>query len=340
MQITTFSHTTVSHIDFIQTQVPLAPKTWFKTGGPARYYCEPQNISQFQQALAFAKTHNLAVFVLGHGANCLISDEGFDGLVIRPVLKNITLESHSHSCNTQDIYVRADAGVCFQEFIVWCLEHNILGLEEFSGIPGTVGGSVFINIHYYDYLLSDFLTEAQVLCKATGEILTVDNNWFNFGYNYSTLHTQDYYVLSAVFKLQQVDTYRAAYARGRSQEIIRHRHKRYPAYNTCGSFFRNFYEHEVTLTSAGKKLIYVAYYLDKIGVKGELSCGSALVSYQHANMLVNTGNATSTDIITLARTMQELVYAKFAILPQPECQLIGFTEYPLLTLEDSHNPGG
>ena len=79
-----------------------------------------------------------------------------------------------------------------------------------------------------------------------------------------------------------------------------------------------------------KKIIFVAYYLDKIGVKGSLRCGNALVSHQHANMIVNLGQATSTDIITVASEMQRLVQEKFGILPQPECQLIGFKKYPLL----------
>ena len=337
MHITSPADTTSTLANLIHTSVPLADKTWFKTGGLARYYCEPTSSLAFGQALSFARTHELALFVLGQGANCLISDAGFDGLVIRLALNQITLEAPlesptSTNYSADSVFVCAEAGVSFDTLITWCLDHNISGLEEFSGIPGTVGGSVFINIHYYEYLLSDFLVQAHVLSTTTGEILIVDKNWFNFSYNYSTLHTQNYYLLSAVFKLRQVSTTQAAYARGRSHEIIRHRHKRYPAYNTCGSFFRNFYEHEVTLTSAGKKLIYVAYYLDKLGVKGTLSHGGALVSYQHANMLINTGNATSNDIVTLARTMQELVYNNFDILPQPECQLIGFKEYPLLAL--------
>jgi UDP-N-acetylmuramate dehydrogenase len=99
---------------------------------------------------------------------------------------------------------------------------------------------------------------------------------------------------------------------------------------TCGSFFRNFHNHEVSLVSNGKKMIFVAYYLDKIGIKGQLKVGDAIVSYQHANMLINQGNATSTDIITLACTMQKMVKDHFDIVPQPECRLIGFKEYPLL----------
>ena len=82
-------------------------------------------------------------------------------------------------------------------------------------------------------------------------------------------------------------------------------------------------------TSNGKKMIFVAYYFDKIGVKGQLSVGGASVSYQHANMIVAV-TATSTDIITLARTMQELMLNNYGIMPQPECILVGFDTYPLL----------
>ena len=111
--------------------------------------------------------------------------------------------------------------------------------------------------------------------------------------------------------------------------MIRHRAKRYPTSHTCGSFFRNFHEEEFSRAKTGKKLPFVAYYLDKLGVKGELSVGDAIVSHQHANMLINKGNASSADIINLARAMQELVYTTYGIMPQPECRLIGFTSNPL-----------
>ena len=131
-----------------------------------------------------------------------------------------------------------------------------------------------------------------------------------------------HFVLNATFKLKKGSNSDIAYARGRRKEIIRHRTARYPTSHTCGSFFRNFHEHEVTLEINGKKMIYVAYYLDKIGVKGQLRVGDAQVSHQHANMIINRGNATSTDIITLAQEMQRLVYEQFGVMPQPECKII------------------
>lgn len=309
----------------IQQNITLADKNWFSTGGNARFFAEPQTAQEFQQALIFAQDNNLALFVLGQGANILISDEGFDGLVIRPQLVAMT---HTHEVD--HILMTAGAGATMDTVIEYCLANNILGLEEFSGIPGTVGGSVYINLHYFEFLLDQFLVNAQVINKMTGDILTVDNAWFNFGYNQSTLQDESYYVVQATFKLKHATALETAYARGRRVEIVRHREKRYPTRNTCGSFFRNFHADEVTMLSGNKKLIFVAYYLDKIGVKGTLSVGGARVSHQHANMIVHDGTATSSDIIALVRTMQEKVQDAFGIIPQPECRLIGFKEYPLL----------
>lgn len=312
--------------DFIQQNVPLKDKNWFKTGGPARYFAAPTTSLEFQSALSFASQLELPIFLLGEGANVLISDDGFDGLVICPALKEITIVNQSED----ECIVRSGAGVSMDTLITYCLERNMSGLEEFSGIPGSVGGSVYINLHYYEFLLAQFLVSAEVIHKKTAQLLTVNNDWFNFGYNNSKLMEGEYYLASASFKLNKLTDLQAAFAKGRRVEIIRHREKRYPSKNTCGSFFRNFHENEVMLESNGKKMIFVAYYLDKIGVKGQLSVGGAIVSHQHANMIVNTGFATSNDIISLARQMQELVKDTFGIVPQPECRLIGFKEYPLL----------
>lgn len=309
----------------IQTNIPLKNKNWFETGGPTKYYAEPTTELEFQVALDFAKENKQEVFVLGKGANILISDSGFDGLVIHPKLEKISIEQEAKDF----IIVKAGAGVEFPKLIDWCLEHNIIGLEEFSGIPGTVGGAVFINLHYFQFLLSQFLVKAEVIEKSAGKILKVDNSWFNFGYNKSALARREHYLISATFKLKPATEIEVAYAKGRQTEIIRHRTARYPYKGTCGSFFRNFHTDEVSLIVNGKKAIWAAYYLDKVGVKGQLSVGGASVSHQHANMLVNNGTATTENIIQLASKMQKIVKQEFGIVPQPECLLVGFKEYPL-----------
>lgn len=305
----------------IQQNIPLKNKNWFQTGGNARFYCEPENEIDFQEALNPAKENNLDLFVLGSGANILISDNGFDGLVIKPKLNKIQIN--------QDL-VTAQAGVAIEELINYSLENNLAGLEEFAGIPGTVGGSVFINIHYFNYLLSDFLIYAKIINKKTNQIKTVKKDWFNFGYDKSKLFDKEYFLVSATFQLKKVNDIEIAYAKGKRDERVKQRNNRYPTSNTCGSFFRNFHENEVNLKINNKPMTFVAYYLDKLGVKGNLSVGNACVSYKHANMIVTKNGATTSDVIKLAQKMQELVFQNFGVIPQPECQLVGFDKYPLL----------
>lgn len=225
----------VSH-PFIAQNISLKDKNWFQTGGHARYFATPGNAVEFQQTIVFAHEHNLPICLLGQGANILISDEGFDGVIIKPALNTI-----SHSiCDDSSVLVTAQTNVTMDALIDYCLHNTIVGLEEFSGIPGTIGGSVYINLHYFQFLLSQFLTSALVLEKKSGTLLTVDNAWFDFGYNYSKLHQENYYLMEATFMLKNACATDIAYARGRRAEIIRHRTSRYPNKNTCGSFLEIF----------------------------------------------------------------------------------------------------
>lgn len=301
----------------------LSERSWFGTGGVADWYAEPRTADDFHSVIAWSLEQHLPLTVIGDGANILINDAGVAGITVRPQMHDIT---------ESDMRVTAGAGVPFASLIDFCLDHGLLGLEEFSGIPGSVGGSIFINIHYFDWLLSSFVESATVIDRHTGLWSVVDRAWFSFGYNYSRLHEGDHYLVDATFGLRKGTDAEIAYARGRSAEIIRHRKQRYPRERTCGSFFRNFYDHEVTVVSNGKKMIYVAYYLDKLGIKGSLAVGGAQVSYHHANMIVTRPGATSADVIELARTMQALVFQEFHILPQPECRFIGFQAYPLMVV--------
>lgn len=310
----------------IETNVPLAPKNWFKTGGNARYFCQPKDGNDFKKAFAFAQEKKLTTFLLGEGANVVIHDQGFQGLIINPQPLPITQEFYDQT----HMLVTASAGVTMHNLIEYTLDNNLHGLEVFSDIPGTIGGSVYINLHYFEAFLSDFLVYAHVLHTKTGTIMRVDNTWFNFGYDQSQLMHGDYALISATFKIAKATAAEVAFARGRRFEITRHRRSRYPKGFTCGSFFRNFKDEEVNLIWEGKKMKFVAYYLDKIGVKGHEHVGDVWVSSQHANMLVNKGKGTSADIITLARILQTKVFNAFKVIPQPECIFVGFDTYPLL----------
>lgn len=308
----------------IERNVPLNDKNEFRTGGSASYFCEPNTIEDFSYAISYANSNKLPIEILGRGANVLVSDDGFNGLIIRPFLKEF-------SQNSPDS-ITVGAGVSIQECIDSSLDKQLLGLEEFSGIPGTIGGAVYMNVHYFRFFISDFLTKATIIEKSTGKIFNVTRDWFQFGYDQSKLHEKEFFLANATFKVKPASHIETAYARGRRDEIIRHRNSRYPTSHTCGSFFRNFEEKELTNVVNAKKLPFIAYYLDQLGIKGALSHGGAIVSYQHANMIVTNEIATSTDVVMLARNMQELVIKNFGIIPVSECQFVGFKEFPLLTI--------
>ncbi len=320
------------HHSFIKKAEPLASRNWFETGGNAEYFCEPHSKEEYITAVNYATKHTIPLTLLGSGANVLISDKGIKGLVISPKLLDISLNDNDTQPG-ETVFVTVGSGVTLETLINWCLANNIIGLEEFSGIPGTIGGSLYINIHYFKFLISQFLHNATIIHKKSAIIETVETKWFQFGYNTSKLMEKKHFIVEATFALKKCTPEEAAYARGRSHEIIRHRRQRYPNKGTCGSFFRNFYESEVTLEQNGRKIIFAGYYLDQVGVKGSLSHGKAGVSHQHANMIVNFGGATSSDIIYVIRIMQELVFKKFGLLLKPECELLGFSEYPLHTID-------
>jgi len=126
----------------IEKDVSLKDKNWFCTGGKAEFFCRPLTEDDFLEGLRFASTNNLSLTVLGEGANILISDEGISGLVIRPRINHLIIDK------TKGIVI-AGAGICMRDVIDASIDQGLIGLEEFSGIPGTVGGSVYINIHFF-----------------------------------------------------------------------------------------------------------------------------------------------------------------------------------------------
>ncbi|MCX7847744.1 MAG: FAD-binding protein [bacterium] len=311
----------------IAQKVSLQERCWFRTGGAAEFFCAPQDEAELCEALGFARAQGLAVTVLGEGANVLISDDGIAGLVIRPALRYCRIEPGAQG----EVFLTAGAGAALEEVIEYALRSHALGLEEFSGVPGTVGGSVFINAHYFEFLLSQFVHAGRVMSCADGTVARVGADWFRFGYDVSRLHERTHILVDATFRLRMGTPEEVAYARGRRAEILRHRARRYPASHTCGSFFQNFAPEEVALVLEGRPITAVAYYLDRLGIKGVLAVGDAVVSVRHANMIVNRGKATSTQIATLARRMQEMLRDTFGLVPRPECQLLGFQSWPLLT---------
>jgi UDP-N-acetylmuramate dehydrogenase len=295
----------------ILENVPLKPYTNFKIGGPALFFCEPEDTDEIVESLGFAKDKNVPVFILGLGANILVSDNGFPGMVIRQQNQRIW---------SQGNVITAHAGATIEKLIDAALGENLIGLEDFSEIPSTVGGSLYINLHYFDAFIGPLVRSALVLNKSTLEMQEVEQSWFRFDYDDSKLKTDnDYMLLQASFELEKVDDYRKHEAIGKAKEIIRTRQRRYPSEPSVGSIFQNLREEEKRDLPTRS----VAYLIDVCGLKGK-RVGDAMLSHRHANMIVNTGDAKAADVLELADVVKQHVRDRFGVDLRFEMQLVGF----------------
>jgi UDP-N-acetylmuramate dehydrogenase len=182
----------------LREYVSLAPYTTFRIGGPARYFAEVVSLADLHEALAFARERSCSIFVLGGGSNILISDEGFDGLVIQLRIAGIT--EHEHG-------VSVSAGVLWDDFVLWSIEQGFTGLECMSGVPGTVGGAVVANVGAYGAQVSDTLVSVDVLDlrDIAHNALTYPNSACDFSYHDSLFGQNPgrFVVVSATFNLSR-----------------------------------------------------------------------------------------------------------------------------------------
>jgi len=180
----------------IQEQVLLAPYTTFRIGGPASYFCEVTSEAELLQALQFARQRDLAVFVLGGGSNLLVSDEGFDGLVIHIAIDN-SIESN---IDGNFIHYVVPAGTDWNAFVLQTCEQGISGIECLAGIPGSVGGTPVQNVGAYGQEVANTITSVRVFDMEAGAFLTLSHAQCNFAYRRSIFNTtqRGRYIVTAV----------------------------------------------------------------------------------------------------------------------------------------------
>lgn len=184
----------------IQEYVSLAPLTTLGVGGEARFFTEVESIKDVTEALDFARSHTLSVFVLGGGSNIVIADDGFPGLVLALRIPSITVEARG-----AHVHVTAGAGVMWDEFVVYTIEQGLKGLECLSGVPGTVGGAVVANLGAYGAQASDTFLQAEVLDTqgASDKVQVIKKEECDFSYHDSMFsHSAGrYVVVRATFAL-------------------------------------------------------------------------------------------------------------------------------------------
>lgn len=289
----------------IKNQVSLAHFTSLKVGGTAQFLLQPRSIVDLSSALDWAKTNNLPITCIGAGSNLLISDRGLTGLVIcTRYLRGLEFDQ------TQGT-VTAMAGEPLVKLTNQLADRGWSGLEWAIGIPGTVGGMVYMNAGAQGGCCADRLLTATVLTP-NGQILELTSQDLQFAYRHSALQTDKYLDHMVLFaKLQLLPDQDPHTIHTITNEKYNHRHRTQPYHlPSCGSVFRN------------PEGASAAQLIDRAGLKG-FSIGQAQVSTLHANFIVNLGEAAATDIYQVLCHVQSVISDKYGIHLQPEVKMLG-----------------
>lgn len=290
----------------LQKSVPLASFTTFGIGGPADYFVKAQTTDDLINAVTWARSRGIPLFVLGSGANILVADKGFRGLVI----KNESSEFHFEKNN-----LVAESGVTIEKLINETSDRGLSGLEHFAGIPSTLGGAMWQNLHFLSpdrnstVYIGSLVKKARILTPDS-HVLTVPAKYFQFAYDWSSLHESGDIVLDALLQLttelpETIMSTITANLTWRSQKHPKNAWK-----NSAGSVFKKIEGH-----GAGR-------LIDAAGLKGR-QIGGAQISALHANFIQNVGGATARDVRELISLVQESVKRQTGLVLNTEISFVG-----------------
>lgn len=285
----------------VERDVPMSRHTSFRIGGPARRMAFPESREQLVILLGLAEECGIRPFLLGRGTNLLVSDRGLDTLVIK------TAERMTSIRRLDDVTLEADVGVLLSRLAVYAQQAGLAGLEFAHGIPGSLGGAVYMNAGAYGGEMKQVLRSAAVLFPEEG-IRTLSCEELNLSYRRSLLTEHpEAVVLYAEFELTPGDpeTIRAA-----MRELMAKRKASQPLeWPSAGSTFKRPEGH------------FAGTLIDQCGLKG-LTVGGAQVSEKHAGFLINRGGATFADMAELIRQVQQRVLEETGVTLEPEVKIV------------------
>jgi UDP-N-acetylmuramate dehydrogenase len=302
--------------------VKLAPYTTFKIGGAADFFVEAEDERDILEALDFAQKKNLPVFVLGGGSNILVSDKGFEGLVIK--ISNFKFQ-------ISNLRIICDSGCQLSTIVNESVRAGLAGLEWAAGIPGTIGGAVRGNAGAYGGTMAEVVESISVLDGKDLRFKAYNLRKCKFEYRNSIFkQNPNLIILSVKLKLKKGDK---AKSQERIKEILAKRKEKQPMdFPSPGSFFKNpvvknkklIREFEIDTGQKIKdKKIPAPYLIERAELKGK-KIGGAMVSEKHANFIVNTGKATADNVLTLVAMAKTRVRNKYGIQLEEEVQYVGF----------------
>lgn len=327
----------------IQKNVPLAPLTSFKIGGPAKFFVEVSSEEEFMAAVEYAQANSLEIFVMAGGSNILVSDEGFSGLVIKLKVKSEKLEVKVQNSPpeadqplAEKLTLECWAGDNLSSVVNFCRDKTLTGLEWAAGIPGTIGGAVRGNAGAYGSEMKDSIASVKVFEISnksetqSSKFKIFTNEECKFSYRGSIFkENKNLVVLSCVLELEKGEK---AEIEEKMKEIIKKRTAKIPRDPSPGSFFQNpivtnpeileRFEKDTGSRSRDGK-IPAGWFIEEAGLKGK-RMGGVMVSEKHANFVINTGSATAQDVIMLASFIKMRIRDGFGIQLKEEVQMVGF----------------
>jgi UDP-N-acetylmuramate dehydrogenase len=293
----------------VRVQHQLAPYTYMKVGGPADYFTTVTNLDQLKAAVIAARNQKIKFFILGGGSNLIFADEGFRGLVIRNQANHISISQNS---------VITGSGALINALVNLTISQGLGGLEEFLGVPGTVGGAVYNNSHHLDHLIGSYIESVQAL-TLDNQTISLKQAACNFAYDHSRFQASGEIILSATFKLSPADKTRLSQA---AQAALSRRRSTQPLeLPSSGCMFKNIGENAAKKYQTPNLTTSAGYLIDQAGLKGT-TIGGAIVSSKHANFIVNTGQATAKDIIDLSDKIISVIKDKYGVTLEREVFLI------------------
>ena len=279
---------------------PMKKHTTFRVGGNADYFVMPKTVEEVKGAIALCKAYAVDYYVVGNGSNLLVSDAGYRGVIVQIYNEMNRIEIDGTS-------VKVQAGALLSKVGSAALKAGLAGFEFAAGIPGTVGGAVVMNAGAYGGETKDILKNATVLTP-DGEVLTLYNSELELGYRTSVITKKGYIVLEAEYELQEgdVETIRATMDDLKTRRVT----KQPLEFPSAGSTFKR------------PEGYFAGKLIQDAGLRG-YRVGGAMVSEKHCGFVINTGDATASDVLKLIRQISEKVYEEFGVHLEPEVKVLG-----------------
>lgn len=320
----------------IQKNILLSKFTNYRIGGPAKYFIRAKNEVEIKEGIKWAKSKKLKIFILGGGTNLLVSDKGFNGLVLKVGIRHL---------NFKGLRVHAGAGVLMKDLNNLAIKNKLSGLEWAGGLPGTLGGAIRGNAGAFRGEIKDNIESVQVLNVKTLKSRICLGKQCDFSYRTSFFkkHDNEEIILSATLKLAKGDQRKIKIA---TEDKIKFRKSRHPLeYPNSGSVFKNIpldqiikkntleYNESVRQSSFNLRgitapvkndpfpVIPTAFLISEAGLKGRKS-GGAMISQKHPNFIVNINHAKAKDVLSLIKLAKTTLRRKFGVKAEEEVQII------------------